>query len=93
MCNNLFLNILDLSNNAVFTATKIILKTLLKRIVEEESAFVAEYWMKMWNLVQSTRALSCVAVGYIYGSGSLNIASMYRGTGNGVQQMGRKQHF
>lgn len=66
MWNNLFLNIPDLSSNAVFTATKIILKTLLKQIVEAESAFVAEYWMKMCNLVQSTKKLSCVAVGYIY---------------------------
>jgi hypothetical protein len=65
MCNNLFLNILDLSSNAVFTATKKILKKLLKQIVEADSAFVAEYWMKMWELVQSTRALSYVAVGYI----------------------------
>jgi len=66
MCNNLFLNILDLSSNPVFTATKIILKTLLTQIVEAESAFVAEYWMKMCNLVQSTKTLSYVAVGYIY---------------------------
>ena len=66
-CNNLFFNILDLSSNALFTATKIILKTLLKQIVETESAFVAEYWMKVWNLVQSTRALSSVTVGYIQG--------------------------
>jgi len=35
--------------------------------------------MKMCNLVQGTRAISRVAVGYTYGSGSLNIASMYGG--------------